>query len=145
MNPYNRVLHPTNGTDIFGEMPGIDKSGILLPPGLIHLVEGEHYGPNSGFGVVHIVAEHDRQIARKNKALAQMSSHDRVRHYVAQILIRKAQIFVEHEKPKRPVVIHTAKGGVILELRRNDGISWYSVVSAYNRQNQRGELMANLL
>lgn len=145
MNSYKRVPHPTNGTEVFGEMPTIDKSGIFLPGGLIHLVEGEHFGPNRGYGVAHIIAEHDGQIARRHRDLAPMSAHDRARHYVAQILLRRAQIFVEHDKPRRPVVIHTAKGGVILELRNNDDVSWYSIVSAYNRQNQRGELMASLL
>lgn len=145
MTKYIRVLNPKTGTDIFGLFPEIDQRGIYLPPGNIHLCHGDHYGPNKGFGVLHIIAEHGGQIARAYPALAPLAPHDMVVGYVNKILMRQAPVFIEADNVSRPVVIHTVAGGVILEKRGPDHAAWYSVVSAYNRKARRGELMASLL
>ncbi len=144
MSKHNRVQHPTNGTEVFGRVPEIDSNGIYLPSGDIHLLNGEHYGPNRGFGVEHIIAEHDSQISRAFPSLAGMEAKDRVVAYVAKILLRRAPIFVEADRPDRPVVIHTTAGGVVLERRGKPENAWYSVVSAYNKKSRRGQMMGSL-
>lgn len=145
MTKYIRVLNPKTGTDIFGLFPEIDQLAVYLPPGKIHLCHGEHVGPNRGFGIEHILAEHGGQIARAHPSLARLNPHDMVIGYVNKILLRQAPIFIEADNVNRPVVIHTVTGGVILERRGPEHATWYSVVSAYNRKTRRGIVMASLL
>jgi hypothetical protein len=145
MTKHVRVLNPKSNNDIFGAFPQIDKNGIYLPAGSIHLLNGEHLGPNRGFGVAHIIAEHDGQISRAYPSLAGLAPHDKVANYVVMMLLRKAPIYVEAGNQKRPVVVHSAVGSVILERRGQASDAWYSIVSAFGRKNSRGQLIANLL
>jgi hypothetical protein len=52
--PSRFVNHPANGTPKFCDFPSIGK---IFCGGPVYLREGQHWGANRGYGVLHIWAE----------------------------------------------------------------------------------------
>ncbi|MEB1723070.1 hypothetical protein VDR40_21485, partial [Xanthomonas campestris pv. campestris] len=66
-----RLLHPSNGTDVYGLVPELNfKSGPPFPAGAIYLKYGEHRGKHRGFGFQHIWREHCAHIASHDEAMS---------------------------------------------------------------------------
>lgn len=59
----------------------MESRGFPIPEGRIVLFEGEHVGPNRGFGALHIWDEHRREMARRG-----LMSYENVPKFVAAIL-----------------------------------------------------------
>lgn len=145
-----RVLNPTDNTDIFGIIPALTLNsklkGIITTVRCpIHLLEGRHHGPNSGFGVSHIWAEHKNEIIGSG-----FSSITDVPSYVQKILTTPSLIYFEDRKINRPRVnaVRIVTGTVILEYVRtkinNVETPHWSVVTAYSNPRTVGVLVGNI-
>ena len=62
-SPNSHIAHPA-GLPCFGSLPEFVSRGDVIPAGDIFLRVGNHRGPNSGFGVRHIWAEHENELVR---------------------------------------------------------------------------------
>ena len=145
-----RVLNPFDNTDIFGVIPPLTliskhKGTITTVEAPIHLVEGRHIGPNSGFGVEHIWAEHSKEIISAGYAERRLVSA-----YVQRILASPAVIYFEDRQVARPRVntVRIVTGTVILEYVRTviEGIErpHWSVVTAYSNPRTAGVLVGGI-
>lgn len=131
------IAHPATGHQSFGYVPRIERQGIVLPEGHIHLRAGRHIGPNKGYGVNHIWAEHCHELPRWG-----CKTINDVATYVASVIIHRAPIYCEFHQTRngyRIAVLRSTKGYVILEPIRKDDheFDFYSVVTAY-RLSRRG-------
>lgn len=145
-----RILNPTDNTDIFGTIPALTlnsklKGLITTTQCPIHLYEGKHIGPNSGFGAAHIWAEHENEIIGSG-----FSSIADVPSYVQKILSKPSLIYFEDRKINRPRVnaVRIVTGTVILEYIRTvinkvETPHW-SVVTAYSNPRTVGVLVGNI-
>jgi hypothetical protein len=128
-NKNEYVVNPVSQTPSFGTFPRIDSKGIVFLEGEIYLKYGEHRGPNRGFGMEHIWAEHQDSLI-SNGYTDQMD----VARYVSDIIKPNASIHSEFAemRNKRVQIVKSAVGMVILE-ERLDGYNTpiYSVVTAY--------------
>jgi hypothetical protein len=145
-----RVLNPVDNTDIFGVVPPLTltskhKGVITTLQAPIHLVQGRHLGPNSGFGVVHIWAEHKKEIIQDGFA-----NQSLVPAYVQKILTAPGLIYFEDRKIPRTRVntVRIVTGTVILEYVRTiiDKIETphWSVVTAYSNTRTAGVLVGQI-
>ncbi len=75
------VINPSTGSISFGIVPKIKVPGLICEQAEIHLFEGRHWGPHSGFGKKHIWAEHQTEMQQMG-----FGSKDEVGNYVASIV-----------------------------------------------------------
>ncbi|KAB6716663.1 hypothetical protein [Roseobacter sp. TSBP12] len=145
-----RVLNPIDNTDIFGVVPALTltskhKGVITTREAPIYLVEGKHIGPNSGFGVAHIWAEHQQEIIQ-----AGFTNQSLVSAYVQKILTAPGVIYFEDRNLKKPRVntVRIVTGTVILEYVRTiiDKVETphWSVVTAYSNTRTVGVLVGQI-
>ena len=110
-------------------MPEAKLSGIVIPPGPIHLPQGRHRGPHSGFGVAHIWAEHADEIIKQG-----FPEIDDVPAYAASLIYEGAPIHFPATRKMyttRLQVIAGVRGIVVLEERRDgQNNTFYSIVTA---------------
>lgn len=130
-SPNSHIAHPA-GLPCFGSLPEFVSRGDVIPAGDIFLRVGNHRGPNSGFGVRHIWAEHEKELVR----LGYHTVND-VARFVCDVIQPGAGVYCEFNHPggkHRPKVLRSALGIVILEPKEADWAQsgWiYSVVTAY--------------
>lgn len=120
-----------------------DKYREEFPIGKIVLKHGEHRGPNRGFGIVHILAEHKSDLT--NHSLKHSS--DGVIDYVSLILRSGAKIYSEFASVRgfhRPTVIWSSVGTVVLERQIINGQNIYSVITAFGRKSAKGTQIGTL-
>ncbi|MBO9778116.1 hypothetical protein J7379_20890 [Xanthomonas phaseoli pv. dieffenbachiae] len=133
-----RLLHPSNGTDVYGLVPQLNfKSGPPFPAGAIHLKYGEHRGKHRGFGFQHIWREH----------CAHIVSHDEAMAFVCEMVAKalRPNTAIYYEFGERLEVFSLRAGQVIIELARTSVPETYSVVTAgykptYAKGSQVGAL-----
>lgn len=119
-----------------------EKYRLDFPAGKIVLKQGEHRGPNRGFGVVHILAEHKSDLTKYNLN----HSAEGVARYVKSILHPGAKIYSEFASVRgfhRPTVIWSLVGTIVLERQEIDGEIFYSVVTAFGGKNAKGTQIGN--
>lgn len=145
-----RVISPLSNTDVFGIIPSLSlnsqhKGIITTVSAPIHLVEGKHIGPNSGFGVAHIWAEHEKEIIQSG-----FSNQSDVPAYVQNILTTPGLIYFEDRKSTRLRVntVRIVTGTVILEYVRTvinkvETPHW-SVVTAYSNTRTAGVVVGQI-
>jgi hypothetical protein len=136
------IINPKTGTPLFGVMPEIKNKAYYFPEGDIYLRHGEHRGPNRGWGLKHIWAEH------KSELLA-LGHEERknVADFVSEIIQSKAKIFCEFSQiaSERVTVLKSPTGLVILDHRTDgEGTDFYSVVTAFKANRAQGVLIGNL-
>lgn len=146
-NPYitktpskNQTIdNPLTGTPLFGHFPEIASPRISFEPGPIYLRYGEHFGPNRGYGLVHIWQEHFRSAPSAMEALPD----------AARLLNRGLQprstIHYEYgvgRAADRSTVLRSAAGIAILE-KRLDGLNkvFYAIVTAFPGKNANGPVI----
>jgi hypothetical protein len=135
-NPERRINHPTNATPHFCTFPKLKGvGGRAFAGGLVYLKEGRHNGPNNGFGVLHIWAEHFTGESEANAAEVKIAE------YVATILMTGSSIHHSADQEDRALIWGNSKGLVMLEERAagEEGVH-YSVVTAF-----RGRLKGTLI
>jgi hypothetical protein len=129
------ITNPDSGLDTFGVVPKIRLGGVAFAETQIQLFQGKHSGPNKGFGVRHIWAEHQREMKR----VGFLEESD-VARYVLSILQPGTSLFYEGAswKNTRLMAVRSAKGTVILEYReRREGPVW-AVVTAFSGTKTHG-------
>ena len=142
--PNSPVTHP-DGLEYYGHVPEITSKGDYIPAGYIYLRVGRHTGPNKGFGVRHIWAEHEKELAR----LGYTSVED-VARFVRDIIQPGAPIYCEFNHPggkHRTTVLKSTMGIVILEPREapDTDSGWiYVVVTAFTKRNPHGVLIGRI-
>ena len=122
------LLHPTNGTFIFGEVPEMNSRGIILKAGGIILTAGRHIGPNRGFGAAHIWIEHEREMAKLG-----LTNSAQVPEFVAMIIQVGTPLFFGGDSMRSPrlMAVRAATGMAILEFRERRMDPVWSVVTVY--------------
>lgn len=129
------LLHHPSGRADFGIVPEASSRDTTIPEGPILLFEGEHTGPNRGFGAAHIWAEHQREMARLG-----LMTYDDVPAFVAEIVRAGSPIFYEgpYGRALKVAVVRSSAGTAILQaVHRRDGVIW-SVVTAYAGNKTHG-------
>lgn len=144
--PAHRILHPVTGSVCFGQLEVMRSRGEVVPAGEIYLPAGKHHGPNHGYGVRHIWAEHAVQLSK----LGYSDIHE-VARFVSDIIQSGAPVYCEFGRLRsyRPVVLRTKLGQVILEQRYTDkydtlGTSFYTVVTAFDGNRVHGTVIGKV-
>jgi hypothetical protein len=142
-NLANLLLqNPTTGLSSFGYIEEVRVSGILIPGGCIYLKQGEHRGPNHGFGAAHIWAEHAKEMLSVGFA-----SMELVPAFVATIVQPGARVYFEGSQlrgGKRVSVVRTSNGMAVLEHKGTWGNPSYSIVTAYLKAKTHGTLVGTV-
>ncbi|WP_146187177.1 hypothetical protein [Novimethylophilus kurashikiensis] len=140
-HPATPILNPSTGTHEFGRFPEINSRHVKFPAGPIVLRHGQHRGPNSGFGLVHIWKEH----FPVHDSVDQASSH--VIGFIQNILRPGSKIHYESElgrRANRPLVWRNREGTAILELREDTDGPVYSIVTAFRSRGPVGFQIGSL-
>lgn len=135
-NKNQSIINPKTGTVYFGRIDEIKNAKYYIPAGDILLKEGEHIGPNRGFGVQHIIFEHKDELARLG-----YTTQECVARFVSDVICTGAGIYCEfsHLTKSRVTVLKTSLGVVVIE-ERVDGQNniFYSVVTAFTANRAHG-------
>lgn len=129
----NYIINPNSNTPVFGDFRELrtrhKKTDIIFPAGPVYLKRGEHLGPERGFGLIHIVAEHSDDVKRQG---FDPLLEEGVAGFVADIFVRGIKIHSEFAGGK--VMLVKREGSVaVIQLRQDgEGRSIYSVVTAFN-------------
>lgn len=129
------ILNPRTGLNSFGTVPGLKLSGVWLPDAQIHLPVGRHIGPNKGFGVRHIWAEHQFEM-QKAGYVSEMD----VALYVLSIIQVGTPLYFEGASwhSTRLMAVRSARGTAIMEFReRREGPVW-TIVTAFSGTKTHG-------
>ena len=129
------ILNPRTGSYSFGTVPGLKLSGVSLPETQIHLPVGRHIGPNKGFGVRHIWAEHQFEMAK----VGYLNELD-VPLYVLGIIQVGTPLYFEGAswQNTRLMAVRSARGTAIMEFRdRREGPVW-TIVTAFSGTKTHG-------
>lgn len=133
------IDNPLTGTPVFGYFPEIATPSIFFESGPIYLRYGEHFGPNRGYGLVHIWREHFRA------ALSPMEALPDAAQLLNRVLRPKSTIHYEYgvgRAANRTTVLRSSDGIVILE-KRPDGLNrvFYAIVTAFPGRNANGPII----
>ena len=131
------ILNPKTGDYVFGIIPEINYRGDFFPEGEIKLRHGEHKGPNRGFGVTHIWAEHAKELTDKGYV-----NIDDVAKYLSDLIGPGSPIYCEFNSMRgnhRIAVLRSSVGVVFLE-QKSDAYNniFYSVVTAFRKTKAHG-------
>jgi hypothetical protein len=136
------LQNPLTGKSSFGYIEEIRVSGVIIPGGVVHLKQGEHRGPNRGFGAAHIWAEHAKEMLSVG-----FGSQDQVPAFVASIIQPGSRVYYEAAQlrgGKRVSVVRSATGMAVLEHKGTWGNPTYSVVTAYLKTKAHGTLVGTV-
>jgi len=128
-NKNKYVVNPVSLTPSFGTFPAINSRGVVFFEGEIYLKYGEHSGPNRGFGLEHIWAEHESYLIANG-----YPNKVDVAQYIADIIKPKASIHSEFAelRNRRVQIIKSSVGMAVLEERLDgSNVPIYSVITAY--------------
>lgn len=136
------VLNPESDSFVYGSVPEINFRDDSFVGGDIFLRHGEHRGPNRGFGVVHIWAEHEKDLRKIG-----FNSQNEVSRFVSEIIRPRLPIYCEFNDARgnhRLAVLKSSKGIVYLEMKQNaDNEQFYSVVTAFPKGKARGTIIGS--
>ena len=144
-SPNDNVAHP-DGLECYGRIPEINSKGDIIPAGNIYLRKGRDTGPNKGFGVRHIWAEHSKEMERFGYFTV-----DEVPNFVRDIIRPGALIYCSFDSPAgrhRPAILKTTVGLAILEPREDDKSESgyiYVVVTAYTKNRADGDMIGRVI
>jgi hypothetical protein len=141
------IEHPRGG-HTFGHFPALTNKGYTFVGGPIYLLYGEHWGRHNGFGIVHILEGHWRELKLDHKD-ANPKTVAFVANFVSRIIACRATIHCEFAGMKgnhRPLVVKGGQGMSVLEAREDaeTGEPYYSVVTAMRSASPKGLLIGNL-
>lgn len=135
-SPKQLFEHPS-GELSFGKVPYIrSRDGEVLQAGDILLRYGEHWGPNHGYGIQHILQEHRRVTLTHTSAILA------VVNFVASIVRTGADVHCEYADIRgrhRPIVVHRPEGQVVLGPGNDSQLGFhYSVITAFPSTKAKG-------
>lgn len=143
-SPNRQIAHP-DGLACYGRIPEINSQGDIISAGDIFLRAGRHTGPNRGFGVRHIWAEHKTELTRLGYGTV-----EDVACFVRDVIRPGSPIYCEFNHPggkHRPTVLKSSLGIAILEPREavETDSGWiYVVVTAYTSRKAHGVLIGRI-
>lgn len=143
-SPNSNINHP-DGLHCYGQIPEISTKRDRIPGGEIFLRTGRHTGPNRGFGVRHIWAEHEKELV----SLGYGSVND-VARFIRDIIRPGSPIYCEFNSiigKHRTTILKSALGLAILEPREDpDSQSGYIyvVVTAFNKRQAHGTMVGKV-
>lgn len=129
-------VHHPSGALSFGVLDGLRAPGVIFPAGDIFLFRGRHTGPNRGFGVDHIWAEHSAEMRSSG-----FFTYTETAAYVAAIIRQGTPVyFGDHNwRALRVMAVRSASGTAIVEFRQSRGTDgFWSVVTAFNGTRTHG-------
>jgi hypothetical protein len=129
------VPNPITGLPVFGIVPKLRLFGNDLSEAPILLPLGRHIGPNRGYGVRHIWAEHQVEMHR----IGLMTEAD-VPHYVLSIVKTGTPLYFEGSswRQTRLMAVRSETGTAVVEFRdRREGSVW-TVVTAFSGTKTHG-------
>lgn len=136
------LQNPRTGKSSFGYIEEARVSGIVIPSGEIYLKQGEHRGPNLGYGAAHIWAEHAKEMLSVG-----FSVQEQVPAFVASIIQSGSRVYFEAAQMrggKRVSVVRSSNGMAVLEHKATSGNPSYSVVTAYLKAKAHGTLVGTV-
>jgi hypothetical protein len=142
------TIENPKGGHAFGHFPPLTNKGHAFVGGPIYLLYGEHWRRHNGYGIVHILEDHWRELKLDSKD-ANPKAVEFVADFVSRIIARRAAIHCEFASTKgnhRPLVVKGGQGMAVLEEREDadTGEPYYSVVTAMRSANRSGSLIGNL-
>lgn len=146
MSKNRTVVNPYTNKYEFAEVPAMESRGVTFEPGFVYLRVGEHRGASRGFGVAHILIDHDDEI--RKSGYDDDCNETRIARFVADILVSGSPIYSEFEHAggkHKATVVRGHLGTVVLERRFNHHNEIiYSVVTAYALKRPKGTLIGRL-
>lgn len=144
--PTNWVIrHPKTGASEYCYFPDMKGPSLSLVAGPAFLLYGEHWNRHNGYGYVHILKGHYRELGYKKEPELGHESLTRVTNFVSNVLKSKTDIlceFAEMKNDHRPLVVNGLVGTVWLELRyQSSGKSqepYYSVITGIPKKKGAG-------
>ncbi|MFG1299148.1 hypothetical protein V5F49_05065 [Xanthobacter sp. V3C-3] len=99
------------------------------------MLRGKHTGPNKGFGVCHIWAEHRREMEHFD-----LVEEAHVPIYVAKIVCAGTPLHFEGSdiKATKLIAVRSSIGLAILQLRPTREETYWSIVTAYASSKKHG-------
>lgn len=128
-----KIINPKTGLLEFGYL-----HEIIIPTQSLHIEAGHIYlrHGDKAFGANHIWNKHGSALKKIGYLML-----DDVAKYVSDIIVPGARIHIED---KRPMILKSSKGIVILQLKCVESINEYSVVSAYRAGYAHGPLVGTI-
>ncbi|MGX7001433.1 hypothetical protein [Caballeronia sp. KNU42] len=141
------IEHPRGGA-VFCELPRMVAPGHTFENGPVYLLLGEHWSRHRGYGAVHIIEGHWKEIKLSAKAVSP-DNVTAVSAFVARVLTRRARIHCEFASMRgkhKPIVVKGGNGSVVLEpmVDRSSREFYYSVVTAFRDTNAKGPEIGTL-
>lgn len=133
------VTNPNTGTPLFGQFPliNVPNSSQVFPQAPIYLKAGDHWGPNKGYGVVHIWQEHFNSQTNYQAALPLAVA------LVNKIIVPGARIFYEYgtgSDAGKCTVFKSTHGLAIVTLKTDgQGLPYYSIITVYPSRRVHGQ------
>lgn len=134
------LINPLTNDVIFDTVPALKRKDLNTEEGHIHLLLGQHTGPNRGYGAVHIWAEHQKELTQKG-----WTTLEEVPRFVAHVLQPKVNLHFEggNYRKTRINTIRLGAGNCILEYYLTPNPHW-RVVTAYVGRSGKGILVGTL-
>ncbi|GEM_PF-725429 len=146
------IKHPTTGANEYCVLPNLKGPGLDLCSGAALLLYGEHWSRHNGYGYVHILKGHWRELGYRKQPELGPESLSRVAKFVSQVLKSKMRIlceFSEMKKNHRPLVVNGIVGTVWLELRfestPHGREPYYSVITAIPKKQGAGSEIGRVI
>jgi hypothetical protein len=146
ISPNKQIANPVTGGFDWGQFPELKSGGKTFAAGPIRLRQGEHRGPERGFGLVHIWE------ARKFKSEL-LNTPESAIHVIANLVLSilqpGAEIYYEGDIARAGdrVTVFKHRNGIVIVEEREDGKGKpvYSIVTAIPANNVKGKLIGNLV
>jgi hypothetical protein len=145
------IRHPKTGASEYCYLPEMKGPGLHLVEGPALLLFGEHWSRHNGYGYVHILKGHYRELGYKDVPELGHESLKKVADFVSKVLKSRTDILCEFSQMKhnhRPLVVNGIEGTVWLELRfENSGKGrepYYSVVTGIPKKKGVGTRIGNV-
>jgi hypothetical protein len=129
------IPHPEGGFK-FGALVEMRAPGTVIPAGDIFLFRGRHTGPNRGFGMDHIWAEHEQEMLT-----AGFNAYQEVPAYVATIIRQGTPVFFgDHSwRSLRVMAVRSSSGTAIVEYRQpRESAGIWSIITAFSGTRTHG-------
>lgn len=139
--PKNQlVINPKTGTFSFGYIDEINIPHYYFPAGEILLKCGEHYGPNVGFGVRHIMYEHSEELHELG-----YTTPNCIARFVGDVICAGSEIYCENPAKERVTILRSKLGVVIVkQFTDAENNYYYSVITAYLSSKAHGSRIGTI-
>lgn len=138
---FRPIINPRTASPVFGVIPSLRLGGLTLEEADVLLFEGRHAGPNRGWGLAHIWAEHSSELRRLG-----YNERADAASFVGSVLGQRSPIYFEGGsfRSTRVLVVRSAVGSAVLEFRQRTDTPIWSVVTAFAGTKTHGTLVGSV-